>query len=710
MAEQTINYGLGKPAPDEFYDVSVPNRNMEIIDSKMKELETKKAEEQDLTTLSNTLSHITDGTAIKEMTLSSGINTVEGQLKSPVNVKRIDGKTVVNIAPLLNSGAWSPPSQAVTYVEDSATKITHTNTTGKFESINARLPAKPSTIYRVSALTGGVGKVKVYTFNSANHANLLLETANPQNVQITTLPDTQTLHVELVNESAVNAVATYENVSITEGTQAQPFVANIKGLTNPTIVNETNGSSLVVPTTLYDGEYVEQSAKGELVKYKKFQEVELKGTESYILHYRGTTHANVRIDNFTPRIKPGSRTVVKYNGTILQKNTNVGQDTAADQVYDPTNDNTGTLFIGIANTDSGWGPNYYPTPEEMKAFSLGWTMYHVESNSYNAPYNGTGTKGWVSTAYKTGMSGAVNHNFTSLPTTTPTAEQIGTWQPYRLIYELDTPVQEIIQPYSDLTLEKDVNSIKVYAGRIVNEFNKPYNYRQASWDRFEINTIQDGLSPLKFNTAKILNVYENGKPSSGWLNELTVQGYVRALRNTHLHNRAAAYTVDYDPLYSWEVTAPIDTLQIAYFDTLQAVSNELVYDVAKQQDTTRRMLENALNEREGVQGFNLTTINMADGYVTVSKDRNGYVNVNIYFRSGLWNPGTVIAKLPVGYRPGFLRAAVGQITNVSPFSSTGTFAIDTVGNILIAYGTPLIPGQNYTNVNATGNALFKEGN
>ncbi|WP_339212903.1 pyocin knob domain-containing protein [Solibacillus sp. FSL W8-0372] len=41
MAEQTTNYGLVKPGPDEFYDVNVPNGNMDIIDTKLKELENK---------------------------------------------------------------------------------------------------------------------------------------------------------------------------------------------------------------------------------------------------------------------------------------------------------------------------------------------------------------------------------------------------------------------------------------------------------------------------------------------------------------------------------------------------------------------------------------------------------------------------------------------------------------------------------------------
>lgn len=38
MAEQTANYQLVKPAPEEFYDVAVPNSNMDKIDTLLKRL------------------------------------------------------------------------------------------------------------------------------------------------------------------------------------------------------------------------------------------------------------------------------------------------------------------------------------------------------------------------------------------------------------------------------------------------------------------------------------------------------------------------------------------------------------------------------------------------------------------------------------------------------------------------------------------------
>lgn len=43
MSNKTTNYNLTKPTADDFYDVDVPNGNMDIIDAELKKLEDKKA-------------------------------------------------------------------------------------------------------------------------------------------------------------------------------------------------------------------------------------------------------------------------------------------------------------------------------------------------------------------------------------------------------------------------------------------------------------------------------------------------------------------------------------------------------------------------------------------------------------------------------------------------------------------------------------------
>lgn len=60
MAGQTPNYKLVKPAPEEFYDVAVPNGNMDIIDALIKALQDGKANSTDLTSVTNAVTQHLD--------------------------------------------------------------------------------------------------------------------------------------------------------------------------------------------------------------------------------------------------------------------------------------------------------------------------------------------------------------------------------------------------------------------------------------------------------------------------------------------------------------------------------------------------------------------------------------------------------------------------------------------------------------------------
>lgn len=724
MAEQQLpvwnNRGIEPPAnlqqdgwqpgvkpPAQYFDwlFNRAYKCLEELQAITETLETNKADAQGLKTLSTTVSSIMDGTAIKKSTINAGEQLVDSTIKSPVNVLRIDGKTIVNLAPLFDSGAWLQASSdtatsTVDILTPNSIRITNNDAT-KRARYSTPFSVKANTDYTVRVVLTGNARIIVATDDGAT---LITETTNSQ---FTFNSGQYTLLRIYMAVNFVAGSATFSDLTVSEGTAAKPFVANVKGLTNPTIVNETNGTSLVIPTTLYAGEYVEQNAKGELVKYRKRNEIVLDDKQTYV-HVSGKTgFKQVGINNLvtdkTTATYDSSLIAVKYNGSILKTATITELNAESNVIYLYGKD----LRLSIANVDSGWGDSYTPTADEMKAYFLGWKMYDssggTDLNSGAPLYNGTGTKSWQRYAEgNTKFLGAT----TIVPTTMTVISPV--WQPHRFSYELTAHVQEVIQPYSDLTLEKGDNTVKVYAGRIVNEYNKPYRYVASGYDRYEINTLSQ--SPTKYNIKKLHKVYENSKLSGGWVFELTAAGYERGIRNTPLHDPATAYTVDYDPLYEWQVTAPIDSVQLQYFETLQAATNELVHDVAKQQDTMRRMLEDVVNEGEGLRGFNLTTINMTDGYVVVTKDRSGYVNVNIYFRSGVWSPGTVIARLPVGYRPGFLRAAVGGITGTSPYTLTGTFQISSGGDISMAYDTKLVAGQSYTNANVSGNALYREGN
>jgi hypothetical protein len=89
--------------------------------------------------------------------------------------------------------------------------------------------------------------------------------------------------------------------------------------------------------------------------------------------------------------------ISKYDGKIIKFN---GTPSAADEFS-----NTGTsIFIALADTDTGFGETYTPTAAEIANFMNGWKM----SDSAFAAYS-TGTKYWTAVdSPKADFSGKVS--------------------------------------------------------------------------------------------------------------------------------------------------------------------------------------------------------------------------------------------------------------------------------------------------------------
>lgn len=532
--------------------------------------------------------HLINNTS-KEVTLNKDLNTINSKIKSPVNVKRIDGKTIVNLVPLFDSGAWTYQSGSeqnlpLTLLPNDAVFNINKSLTANIV-FAAKLNLKPNTQYTLNMADTGFGSIntpnKLYASVDVYSVDNSIDTPNVDggnSVGVTFTTNGQTsyyIRLLILQDTPINNVFTFRNISLVEGAQAQPFVANVKGLTNPTLVNETNNTSLVVPTTLYTGEYVEQNTKGELVKYKKYGEVLLddKLVYTYFTSSANNTAKRINITAGLTGLKIDAslsdlkdHKLVKYNGMSLIH----GSTTLADNFNNVDNQ----LAISIPNTDSGWGPNYIPTPDEMKAYFLGWIMYNAQTGLV---YNNEDVqfKRW----YPIGGNWETQ-NVKSVPETQVTIS--AKWKPHRLIYELATPIQEVIQPYSDLTLEKDDNNLKVYAGRIVNEFIVPKPSSDGLTFHINLNqTSNPAHSPLRYAVSKIKDIKSNIISDMGkWIPMYTVSnGSERYYVSKEQFKPTTSYTVDYEPLYTWEVTAPIDTAQITYFETLQAVASEIIKDL-----------------------------------------------------------------------------------------------------------------------------------
>src|SRR5690606_16294460 len=129
---------------------------------------------------------------------------------------------------------------------------------------------------------------------------------------------------------------------------------------------------------------------GKYYKIKRFHEIILDGNLDWQLPEQYNGYKVVRVNGIAPNSITRSGIVVKYDGKILYGDGSGNTSTAPDL----TNQiGGGNLFISLDNNNTGWGNNYTPTPEEIKAYFNGWKMYQRGQPS-NVPYNGVGEKAW----------------------------------------------------------------------------------------------------------------------------------------------------------------------------------------------------------------------------------------------------------------------------------------------------------------------------
>jgi len=691
-------------ASQEYVDKKFNYLNSRIGDTSKLETDYKKDTVGAVNEIQHELNDIVESLCFHEPIseiLERGANEINAPVKTLCSVVGLEGCTIINHVPLFNSGAWSLHGNATV----TAPNVLTLNVTGSAQDSNVKINVKENTQY---TLHGECNLGLAFTVWTGDGKTVLKGSDTPSTYTFTVPPGHNSIRIYLGSGGADNGVYTFKNISLYEGTKALPFVANMQGITNPTIENirdnlipafnmggdvytpgwlnvgaidavnvnatstsgthmrvlvpvipgtkytfactrnaqvkistnkgshwgadqltmlfeestvqngnmnctftvpadayfililfthPTNGfvsyprmvkgstsaaykpqvrESLTVKTTLHTGESLKVDAAGQLVKTKKYETIELDGSEklTYSL-YHAQTVPNGKLINIKGVAKFFSDRenlwVVKYNGTLL----NIGKHT---EIVDAVGSwiEQDNLYVSIANTDSGWGSNYSPTPAEIKAYFMGWEMGTLVNGKYEHMYNGTGTKYWrAKNATQTGAG--------SVPMQPIVVN--GKWQPYKLVYLLSAKLSEIVAIPRSLTLEEGENMLVVSEGRIVREVAKPYHYQTTTpegilYDRYEINTRTQ--SPLAYNTANILQVYKNGKPDYTWRIEyVAIAGSVRALLDANLFDPTSVYTVDYIPQEKYRVSVPTNVITVEYADKLGGVIQSLVTTAAK---------------------------------------------------------------------------------------------------------------------------------
>ncbi|MEC0136119.1 hypothetical protein P4H94_04355 [Paenibacillus macerans] len=302
------------------------------------------------------------------------------------------------------------------------------------------------------------------------------------------------------------------------------------------------------------------------------------------------------------------------------------------------------IYISIANTDSGWGPDYTPTQEEIKAYFLGWKMYTDGAPNAAGTYDGTGVKAWVKLNEKDYTSGWTSNTLTLPTVKNPDVE----W--YQFLYRLAKDIVEPVVSEGDLLLAEGDNMVEVGTGIVLREHAPIVEASGSAAAMGDVN------APTKFKIKRFLTAYKNDRPDYAWQHSAgNAYGEDKARILWADYNREAAYTLTYFKLDK----SPVVTITGSLAANEKAQISDLTAGVA---EALRRVsvVEQKKAEKDVPGWLTPTLLNGATPYGTITPQ---YMKQNgrVYLRGEvvLTALNTVIFKLPVGYRPDRLMRFLG---------------------------------------------------
>ncbi|RRJ62710.1 hypothetical protein EHV15_06960 [Paenibacillus oralis] len=317
---------------------------------------------------------------------------------------------------------------------------------------------------------------------------------------------------------------------------------------------------------------------------------------------------------------------------------------------------------------------YFPTPDEIKAYFLGWRMR--QDGTISDPYT-SGKKFWRRITDNEGVTDVL-----------PVTSYEG-FTPYQLLYRLAKENVEPVVSEGCLTLTEGDNVVEVGTGIVLRENVKPVNNGESPNPYYVINQYIHG-SALKNKTNRILTVHTDGRVDYGW-NIRSNQGlswsyggadavrFVSTLDSTNKVFDVTYIKLDKSPIQpitgslAANEKAQISDLTAGVVEALQRVS---VVEVKKSD--------------EDAPGWIAPTLLSA----WVNYD-TGYFSQAGYYKEGdrVWLKGLVkdgilnapIFKLPSGHRPkGILLFSV-----VGGNNDFARVDIDFNGNVFVSYASSL---------------------
>ncbi|MFC4601863.1 hypothetical protein [Cohnella hongkongensis] len=119
--------------------------------------------------------------------------------------------------------------------------------------------------------------------------------------------------------------------------------------------------------------YTDRQGKPRVTR--RFREMALDGSMEWSFGTDASGFKSVRlpIATYLPNNITNTQKAIKFDGKALQSVNNAASVAAADQIS-MNNTDSSTVWLSVADTDSGWGESYTPTADEIRVYFNGWRM------------------------------------------------------------------------------------------------------------------------------------------------------------------------------------------------------------------------------------------------------------------------------------------------------------------------------------------------
>lgn len=717
------------PAPNHFNYMF--NRTYQALD----ELQKYAVHKDDYKTVTEPITGLAprlNTAASSALTLKGGIQTITSDRDKPFNLTSIRGQLLLNLLGRTGNfetligwtttGATIALNTANALYSSNCVQITLGSTSGRVSrTINTvsgktyvvAVEARIGTATNARVDVTGQGNGNTVTNVSAYQISYMRFTANAatHTVGITvTGTSGQTVFADGFRVYEVSSTEYTAFTTLTADTFAAkyPYTEGLAGVKNPYSIRWTDANKTEIAALLAfdtellasptadadtDREVLSVGADGQYIKSSMWRKIILGGDLQWIFKSSSTGFKRVQINSLANGIETTPQGyLIKYDGSVMTNDLGAIANWTTGDIWQLGDAAYNNLYVSIATADSGWGDNYTPSNDEIKAYFYGWRMYNADAAADGTvPYNGTGVKAW---GYRVGNG---SNNLTGGTTTLPTT-LAANFTPYELMYRRATSITVPVASEGGLALAEGVNAIEVGSGLIIRESIRPILFSDS---KYYINSNSVAGSNTSRKPRKVLSIYKNGRDDTKVFviyTDAQSNGVTAQVASTSF-DTTATYSISYFDAALYPTAPFIGTSQ----NNERAILNDLVHDV---ESVTRRVSVNELRKAEKDAAAVSITPTFLSNWSALNTE-NGYSKIAglnmVYFRFSLTGGATAFATplfvFASGYRPKKI-VIVNCVfrDNGGNTVGAGAIQIDTTGRVVLSDGNFLNGALHFSGV------------